>query len=90
MPKRPVRLRTGWPTSPAFTPSRPPRRTSKRDDAQALDKFYIAPRYPDALGGGDVRTAYKVDEALLAIERAERVLAFVRDALSAERESHDE
>jgi HEPN domain-containing protein len=55
------------------------------DDAQALDKFYIAPRYPDALGGSDVRTAFKPDEAAVAIERAERVIAFARSEISRER-----
>ena len=55
------------------------------DDVQALDKFYITPRYPDALGGSDIRTAFKTDEALSAIERAERVLAFADGAISAER-----
>ncbi|MBV9233346.1 MAG: HEPN domain-containing protein, partial [Candidatus Eremiobacteraeota bacterium] len=55
------------------------------DDAQALDKFYITPRYPDALGGSDIRTAFKNDEALGAIERAERVVTFAGEAISAER-----
>ena len=55
------------------------------DDVQALDKFYITPRYPDALGGSDIRTAFKTDEALGAIERAKRVLAFAGEAISRER-----
>jgi HEPN domain-containing protein len=54
------------------------------DDAQALDKFYLAPRYPDALGGSDVRTAFKPDEAAVAIERAQRVIAFARSEIANE------
>lgn len=52
------------------------------NDAQALDKFYIASRYPDALGA-DITTAYKSDEAAAAIARVERVLAYVRAAIDA-------
>lgn len=54
------------------------------DDAQALDKFYITPRYPDALGGGDIRTAFKPDEAAVAIGRAQHVLDFASEAIARE------
>jgi HEPN domain-containing protein len=52
------------------------------NDAQALDKFYIASRYPDALGS-DITTAFKSDEAAAAITRVERVLAYVRATIDA-------
>lgn len=55
------------------------------DDLQALDKFYITPRYPDALGGSDIRTAFKPEEAQAAIERAHRVIAFAAQEIDAER-----
>lgn len=49
--------------------------------AQALDKFYITPRYPDALGA-DITTAFKSDEATQAIARAQAVVEFCRTFVS--------
>lgn len=54
------------------------------EDAQALDKFYIAPRYPDALGGTDITSAFKPDEALRAIARAGSVVSFARALIERE------
>jgi HEPN domain-containing protein len=53
-----------------------------RDDAEALDKYYIPTRYPDALGFVDASLTYKRRDADLAIESAQRVLNWARSSES--------
>lgn len=50
-----------------------------RDQAEALDKYYIPTRYPDALGFVDAALAYKRRDADLAIEGARAVFSWARD-----------
>ncbi|MGH7728798.1 MAG: HEPN domain-containing protein [Vulcanimicrobiaceae bacterium] len=54
--------------------------------ALALDKFYIPPRYPDALGGVDVTTAFTGEEAATALTSASVLVAFARKVVAHERE----
>lgn len=49
-----------------------------RDSGEALDKFYIPTRYPDALGYVDAALAYKRRDADGAISDARAVLAWAR------------
>jgi HEPN domain-containing protein len=52
------------------------------DRARALDKLYIATRYPNGLVSGAPADYYTRPEAERAIEDAEAVLAFCRGVLS--------
>ena len=61
-----------------------------REDALALAKFYVATRYPDALGGLNPAAAYLKGEADDAVARASRLIERARDAVSHERESAGE
>ena len=49
-----------------------------RDEAEALDKYYIPTRYPDALGFVDASLAYKRRDADSAIAGAQRVIDWAR------------
>ena len=49
-----------------------------RESGEALDKYYIATRYPDALDYVDATRAYKKRDATDAIEDARAVLAWAR------------
>ncbi len=53
--------------------------TEVRNEAEALDKYYIPTRYPDALGFVDASLAYKRRDADLAIESANTVFDWARD-----------
>jgi HEPN domain-containing protein len=62
---------------------------SRRDDAAsalgdvaALDPYYVTTRYPDAVGGGVPGTKFFAPEARLALERAERAVAFAARLLA--------
>lgn len=46
---------------------------------RVLDKFYIITSYPDALGG-NVTAAFIAEEAVAAIERAQKVIALAESA----------
>lgn len=50
-----------------------------RDHAEALDKYYIPTRYPDALGFVDASLAYKRRDADLAIEGARTVFSWAQE-----------
>lgn len=50
-------------------------------DATALDLFYLSSRYPDTVGDEDPGDVIARPDAALAVERAERVLAFIRARL---------
>lgn len=54
--------------------------TAAEQDLQAARELS---RYPDALGA-DITTAFKSDEALTAINRAQRVVAYVAEAVTGE------
>jgi HEPN domain-containing protein len=56
-----------------------------RSEAGSLEKYYIATRYPDALGFADAALAYQLRDADIAIASAETVRSWCVDALSAER-----
>ncbi len=47
-------------------------------DASALDLFYLTARYPDTIGDEDPGDIIVAGDASIAIDRAERILAFVR------------
>lgn len=50
-------------------------------DLAALDPYYVTTRYPDAIGGSIPGTTFFEPEALLALSRAERAIAFVEGLL---------
>jgi HEPN domain-containing protein len=60
-------------------------RPGVRSEAGSLEKYYIATRYPDALGSADAALAFKLRDADIAIASAETVRAWCVDALSAAR-----
>lgn len=45
-------------------------------DARALDLYYLASRYPDAVADNDPGEVVPVEDAVRALERSERVRAF--------------
>ena len=51
-------------------------------DVAALDPYYVTTRYPDAVGGGIPGTKFFAPEARLALERAERAIAFAARILT--------
>jgi HEPN domain-containing protein len=57
------------------------------DRARRLDKFYVATRYPDALGGLDPTIMFGESEATEAVGWAELVVAFGVDLVRVARES---
>ncbi len=51
-------------------------------DAAALDLFYLTSRYPDTIGDEDPGMVIVREDAVGAVARAERILAFVRVRLA--------
>jgi len=51
------------------------------EDVVALDVFYTASRYPDAIGGATPAATFKEREAQLAIERAAVAVAFAKSRI---------
>ena len=49
--------------------------------AIALDRYYAATRYPDAMGDADPTASFFESDALLAIAYAQRVITWVRATL---------
>lgn len=48
-------------------------------DVEALDPYYTTTRYPDAVGGAVPGSKFYVTETQLALDRARRAVAFVRN-----------
>jgi len=56
-----------------------------RADARSLDKYYVATRYPDALGFADAALTYQARDADVAIDAASRVRAWCDAGIEAAR-----
>ncbi|GAC1443969.1 MAG: hypothetical protein NVS3B17_07560 [Vulcanimicrobiaceae bacterium] len=52
-------------------------------DASALDLFCLTSRYPDTIGDEDPGDVIAAEDAAIAVERADRVVAFVVGRLAA-------
>ncbi len=50
-------------------------------DLAALDPYYVTTRYPDAVGGGVPGASFFEPEALLALDRAARAIAYASTIL---------
>lgn len=56
-----------------------------RNEARSLEKYYVATRYPDALGFADAALAYQVRDADTAIASAAMLAAWCDTELAAAR-----
>lgn len=57
-----------------------------KQEASALDKYYVPTRYPNALPGGVPSEAFEEKDALRAIEICRNVIKLVREEIKGEKE----